>query len=322
MTYPNVLVMGYLKETGSLTPEWRMKCEAAINAGYQRLLTFEVKGGGFDWYGAAPAKTILTAYGILELNDMDKVYPIDRRVIDRAKAILDQRQKSDGSWTVDIPMHTWQQLANSSLPITAYVIWALKEAGYKDEVVRRGEAWLQVNQDQKADPYVRALVALALGDRGSIAALEAAAQVKGDEVWVPVAVYNYLKEPQTIALSLETEKGIEVVGEREKKIDLRPDDVTAVRFHLRAADFGRFALTVKAIGTKFSDAQRRSIDVLPDGKEFPVSASNRVVGRARTTVTIPAEAIPGASRLWVRLYPSTFSEVVKGLEGLVRMPYG
>jgi hypothetical protein len=187
VTYPNVLVMGYLRETGSLTPEWRMKCEAAINAGYQRLCTFEVKGGGFDWYGAAPAKTILTAYGILELNDMDQVFPIDRRIIDRAKEVLYQRQNPDGSWTVDLPMHTWNQLSNASLPITAYVVWALKEAGCRDEEVRRGEAWLQVHQDQKADPYVRALVALALGDRGSLAALEGAAEVKGDEARWPSA---------------------------------------------------------------------------------------------------------------------------------------
>jgi CD109 antigen len=148
------------------------------------------------------------------------------------------------------------------------------------------------------------------------------ALTQGDEVWLPIALYNYLQEPQSIALSLESEPGLEVVGEREKKIDVLPGDVTAVRFHVRAAAFGRFALTVKATGARFSDAVRRSIEVFPDGKEFPVSQSDRVVGRSRTTVTIPPEAIPGASRLFVRLFPSTFSEVVKGLEGLVQMPYG
>ena len=101
MTYPNVLVMGYLEETGQLTPEWQMKLEEAINLGYQRVLTFEVKGGGFDWYGNAPANTMLTAYGILMLNDMKKVYPIDTDVIDRASRLLFNRQKSDGSWPLD-----------------------------------------------------------------------------------------------------------------------------------------------------------------------------------------------------------------------------
>ncbi len=148
------------------------------------------------------------------------------------------------------------------------------------------------------------------------------ALTQGDEVWLPVAVYNYLEEPQSVALAFEAESGFEVVGEREKKLDVRLGDVTSVRFHVRAREFGRHAFTVKAVGTKFSDAVRRSIDVLPDGKEIPVNVTDRVTGNSRATVTIPAEAIDGATRLWVRLFPSTFSEIVTGLEGLVRMPYG
>jgi hypothetical protein len=177
VTYPNVLVMGYLKATGQLTPKWQMKLEAALNAGYQRLLTFEVSGGGFDWYGASPAKTILTAYGILELNDMDKVYPIDRRVIDRARDVLYRRQNADGSWSLDIPMHTWNQLTDAKVPITAYVAWALHEAGFKDSSVDRALGWLKA-QPAPSDGYVAALVALALGKTD---ALEALAQVEGDQ---------------------------------------------------------------------------------------------------------------------------------------------
>jgi uncharacterized protein YfaS (alpha-2-macroglobulin family) len=148
------------------------------------------------------------------------------------------------------------------------------------------------------------------------------ALTQGDEVWLPVAVYNYLEEPQTVALAFEAESGFEVLGEREKKLDVKPGDVTGVRFHVRAREFGTHRLTVKAVGTRFSDAVRRSIEVLPDGKEIPIAVSNRAGRTSRSTVTIPAEAIDGASRLWLRLFPSTFSEIVTGLEGLVRMPYG
>ena len=177
MTYPNVLVMGYLKEAGQLTPEWRAKLETAINAGWQRLLTFEAKGGGFDWYPGGQARTILTAYGILELSDMDKVYPIDRRVIDRAIDVLWSRQKREGCWDLDVPMHTWHQLGDGRLPITAYVAWALAEAGVKDARLERAKAWLRTKTAD--DPYVRALVALAVGNV-AIRPLEQAARVQGD----------------------------------------------------------------------------------------------------------------------------------------------
>ena len=180
MTYPNVLVMGYLKETGQLTPEWRMKAESAINAGYQRILSFEAKGGGFDWYSGGQARTLLTAYGILLLADMNRVYPIDTRVIDRARDLLFKRQGGDGSWELDVPVHTWHQMGDAKLPVTAYVTWALRQAGIQDAGVGRALDWLQGHRDEASDPYVRALVALAVGDRASMESLERDARVEGD----------------------------------------------------------------------------------------------------------------------------------------------
>ena len=37
-----------------------------IHLGYQRLLGFEIAGGGFDWFGCPPANRTLTAYGLME----------------------------------------------------------------------------------------------------------------------------------------------------------------------------------------------------------------------------------------------------------------
>ena len=47
-TYPNVLALDYMKRTKKLTPEVHAKAEGYIANGYQRLLTFEVSGGGFS----------------------------------------------------------------------------------------------------------------------------------------------------------------------------------------------------------------------------------------------------------------------------------
>ncbi len=58
-TYPNVLALDYMKRTKKLTPEVHAKAEGYIANGYQRLLTFEVPGGGFSWFGRAPANKIL-----------------------------------------------------------------------------------------------------------------------------------------------------------------------------------------------------------------------------------------------------------------------
>jgi len=148
------------------------------------------------------------------------------------------------------------------------------------------------------------------------------ALTQGDEVWLPVAVHNYLKERQTVALTLEADEGFEIADQRTQSVSVGPGDVTSARFHLRARRFGRHALLVRAVGPAFSDAVRRSVDVLPDGKEIPVSVCDRLKGSSRATVTIPEASVDGATRLWVRVFPSNFSEIVTGLEGLIRMPYG
>jgi uncharacterized protein YfaS (alpha-2-macroglobulin family) len=153
--------MRYLKETGQLTPEWQMKLEHAIHLGVQRLLTFETRadGGGFDWYGEPPAKTILTAYGVMEFADIARIHPVERGVIDRAVAVLKKRQKADGSWELDRPMGTWIQAGGGALPLTAYVAWALLESGQE---AGRAVEYLESRLDEAKDPYVLALVANAL----------------------------------------------------------------------------------------------------------------------------------------------------------------
>ena len=77
-TYPNVLVLDYLKTTNQAAPEVQMKAEEYINLGYQRLTTFEVQGsGGFSLFGEPPADRMLTAYGLQEFSDMARVHPVD-----------------------------------------------------------------------------------------------------------------------------------------------------------------------------------------------------------------------------------------------------
>jgi uncharacterized protein YfaS (alpha-2-macroglobulin family) len=107
VTYPNVLVLDYLKSAKMAKPETQMKAEQYINVGYQRLLSFEVKGegrlpgGGFSWFGDAPAHKVLTSYGLLEFRDMSRVHEVDENVITRTQNWLAGQQQKDGSWAPD-----------------------------------------------------------------------------------------------------------------------------------------------------------------------------------------------------------------------------
>ena len=154
-TYPNVLVLDYMKRTGRLTPEIEIKARKLINAGYQRLLTFEVPGGGFEWFGRPPANICLTAYGILEFTDMAKVHPVDEAVTERARQWLFGQQNSDGSWDEIHRGWTWQGRGS----MTSFVAWALAESGDQSSNLDKALAYLRSHPKELENTYSKALAA-------------------------------------------------------------------------------------------------------------------------------------------------------------------
>ena len=163
-TYPNVLALDYMKRTKKVTPEISVRAETYIANGYQRLLTFEVHGGGFSWFGKAPANKILTAYGLMEFSDMSKVHDVDRRVIERTQQWLADQQQPDGSWKPDasfINEGATNRFNKDLLRITAYIAWSLQVSGYKGPAVEHAVRFIEghLNGDANRDAYTLAVLA-------------------------------------------------------------------------------------------------------------------------------------------------------------------
>ena len=161
-TYPNVLALDYMKRTKKLTPEVHAKAEGFIAQGYQRLLTFEVPGGGFSWFGRAPANKILTAYGLMEFSDMSRVYEVDPRLIERTQQWLASLQQADGSWKPDtsfINEGATNRYNSDVLRITAHIGWALENTGYRGPAVDKAQRFVESHLNAKADAYTLAVVA-------------------------------------------------------------------------------------------------------------------------------------------------------------------
>jgi uncharacterized protein YfaS (alpha-2-macroglobulin family) len=161
-TYPNVLALDYMKRTKKLTPEVHAKAEGYIANGYQRLLTFEVPGGGFSWFGQAPANKILTAYGLMEFSDMSKVYEVDPRLISRTQEWLASQQQADGSWKPDtsfINEGVTNRFNSDVLRITAYLAWSLENTGYQGAAVEKAKQFIETHMSAKMDAYTLAVVA-------------------------------------------------------------------------------------------------------------------------------------------------------------------
>jgi hypothetical protein len=162
-TYPNVLALDYMKRTNKLTPEVHAKAEGYIANGYQRLLTFEVPGGGFSWFGQAPANKILTAYGLMEFNDMSKVSDVDPRLVQRTADWLARQQQPDGSWKPDTGFIINEGATNryntNVLRITAYIAWSLANIGYQGPAVDRAKHYIELQSGAQPDTYTLAVIA-------------------------------------------------------------------------------------------------------------------------------------------------------------------
>ncbi len=173
VTYPNILVLDYLKSTKQAKPELQMKAEQYINVGYQRLLSFEVEGGGFSWFGNPPAHKVLTAYGLLEFSDMSRVHEVDLNVISRTQHWLAGLQQKDGTWERD-QGGIAEGIINrqtDTLRVTAYIAWALAESGYPGDSVERALGYLDKHWREAKDPYALAVIANAYLSGGGMADL-------------------------------------------------------------------------------------------------------------------------------------------------------
>jgi len=146
---------------------------------------------------------------------------------------------------------------------------------------------------------------------------------QGDEVAFPVAVYNYLKTKQTVKLDLHKEPWFELLdGAPVRNVELGPNEVTSVKFRIRAGKIGFQPLTVMAYGSKKSDAVKRVVEIVPNGQKIEKVISDRLSGKVKQTIDIPQNAVPDASKLIVRIYPGVMAQVLEGVEGMIRLPGG
>ncbi|MBI3409682.1 MAG: DUF1559 domain-containing protein [Planctomycetes bacterium] len=168
-TYPNVLALDYLRRTQKSLPKVEAMARQYIHLGYQRLVGFEVGGGGFDWFGHPPANRVLTAYGLMEFEDMAKVHAVDPNLIARTRKWLFEQRNADGSWSPESHAHQgapaggMQSDVQARISTTAYVAWAVFNQPHSPGEADATRRFLLGHAPQTIDgPHALALVSSAL----------------------------------------------------------------------------------------------------------------------------------------------------------------
>jgi uncharacterized protein YfaS (alpha-2-macroglobulin family) len=164
--YPNVLALQVLQEQATSDPEIKAQALNFIKNGYQKLVQYEIKGGGFEWYGRAPAHEGLTAYGLIQFHEMQAVYDgVSDEVIDRTIAYLLRRKDGKGGFK----QNTGKYGFSGSKPhvFNAYITWALSEVGLTDKIKK--EVSVMTNEAIKSeDVYRMSIAALVQYNVGNI----------------------------------------------------------------------------------------------------------------------------------------------------------
>lgn len=145
---------------------------------------------------------------------------------------------------------------------------------------------------------------------------------QGDEISIPVGVFNYLPEAQQVRLVVEPEPWFELMGDSEQTLTIASNDIEVVYFPIRVLKFGRRGFQVTAWGQKMSDAIRREVTVVPDGKEIRLTESDWLRESREIAIQIPSQVVPETPYVEVKIYPGVMAQVVEGLEKILRLPHG
>lgn len=149
---------------------------------------------------------------------------------------------------------------------------------------------------------------------------------QGDQVTLPVAVYNYTGERGLVRLTVVPEDWFSIANATsETRVTVENDRVGGSQFTIEAKRIGKFKLTLKAEmegSMKRADIVVREIEVVPNGRQQTVAFNGRLESSVEHSLMVPSDAIQDAGKILVRLYPSPLSQVVEGMDSILQMPYG
>ena len=130
--YPNIMAMSYMKETGMDNPELFASIDQKLDRGYKRLTSYETKEKGYEWFGSSPGHEALTAYGLMQFNDMKHVYAdVSNEMVQRTSKWLMSRKDGKGGFKKN--PRALDQFGRASEEVTnAYIVYALSEANYAE----------------------------------------------------------------------------------------------------------------------------------------------------------------------------------------------
>jgi hypothetical protein len=178
VNYPNIMALSYMRAAGIDEPALASRGRDLLTRGYARLVGYECKSHGYEWFGSEPAHEALTAYGLLEFHDMAAVFDVDAAMVARTREWLLARRNGQGGYLRNA--RALDSFGAAPATVTdAYVTYALAITGEPPVNLKSELDRLEARALESSDPYEVALGACGLAGAGrSEAAAAARARLK------------------------------------------------------------------------------------------------------------------------------------------------
>lgn len=129
--YPNILAMKAMQSMNKRDDVKEMLLNEYLDRGYRLLTSYEIEGGGFEWFGRPPAHTALTACGLIQFHELNQVWKgVDANLLKRTHTFLMNQRKGDGTFNQERGKFGFSA-ANENIT-NAYITYVLAEVDTKD----------------------------------------------------------------------------------------------------------------------------------------------------------------------------------------------
>lgn len=148
--------------------------------------------------------------------------------------------------------------------------------------------------------------------------------IRGEELPLSVAVYNYLDTPQTVQVKVQKADWFDLLDSDTNTLDIKPNDIGGVQFKIRPTKLGTNDVKVTAQSAQAADAVVKTLIVDPEGiaRELVDNLSLSGGNSLKLDTSLPVGIVAGSGRVYLALTSSYLTQTINGLDTLLQMPFG
>jgi len=144
--------------------------------------------------------------------------------------------------------------------------------------------------------------------------------ISGDELQIPVFLKNTTNTPVSGSLMVQAPKQL-TVSNATKTITVAANSTQVIYLNAVATNtIGEGELQLKFTGGELTDALTRTVNVAAKG--FPTTIALSGQDMSKEFLINPVNVVPGSMKITFKAYPNVMSELMSGIDAILREPYG